>query len=332
MTGGVVAIIALGIAGIANAVVPDADGTLHLCAGDRGALRVRDPESEARCAEGETELTINRGLRWRGDWSDTDTYEPGDAVQFEGSSYVALLTNNAVTPQQDSKEWGLLAAQGAQGPQGPRGAQGVQGPQGPAGPKGATGETSTLNPLGYSIRQLISTNASTGSIRSVVRNDGRPFVAYTEQGKLFSLSCDATCTSTSRGTIVTADVGTGEIDVVLGPTGLPWVSYVAAGTARIAQCTNANCSTWTFQDVGVNGAQDTALLVGAASTPLMAISRSDGTLSIYRCESNSCRFLVEPVALGPGNCHGWRNRRPRYRGFSSLRVTPSAGRAARARP
>lgn len=66
-----------------------------------------------------------RGLAWLGTWSAVTTYAIGDAVEHEGSAYVAVAPSTAVAPP--SAEWELLASAGATGPAGP------QGPPGPAG-------------------------------------------------------------------------------------------------------------------------------------------------------------------------------------------------------
>lgn len=84
------------------------------------------------------------GLNWRGAWSGAATYDVNDAVEYGGSSYVAIAQSTAIAPP--SLEWALLAAAG------------VSGPQGPAGPPGVV---SALPPLQYdaSTQTLYSTPA-----------------------------------------------------------------------------------------------------------------------------------------------------------------------------
>src|SRR5437660_3380329 len=87
-------------------------------------------------------------VMFKGLWSSTITYSIGDAVSFNGSSFIAIAENTAQQPDISPNQWSLLAQQGAQGqtgPQGPSGVpgqpgpQGAQGPIGPAGPQGPTG-------------------------------------------------------------------------------------------------------------------------------------------------------------------------------------------------
>jgi hypothetical protein len=67
-------------------------------------------------------------LRFRDSWSAGSIYKPGDAVPYEGSSYVAIHLNQNDPPP--SGNWAMIASVG---PAGQAGAAGETGPQGPAG-------------------------------------------------------------------------------------------------------------------------------------------------------------------------------------------------------
>jgi hypothetical protein len=103
-------------------------------------------------------------VNFLGAWSNATTYSTGDAISYNGSSYISSqngnLNNNPATA---TAEWSLLAEQGATGatgaigPQGPQGVQGPvgstgpagpTGPQGPIGSTGATGNTGAAGPTG----------------------------------------------------------------------------------------------------------------------------------------------------------------------------------------
>lgn len=97
------------------------------------------------------------GMTFKSAWLNTTTYNVDDVVTYQGSSYLALLTNTNIPPDTDVTKWSLLAqkgdpgptgATGAQGPQGPVGATGPQGSQGPQGPQGQTGPTGATGPQG----------------------------------------------------------------------------------------------------------------------------------------------------------------------------------------
>lgn len=94
-------------------------------------------------------------VKFRGTWDLAVTYMIGDAVWFNGSSYISLIDDNTghsppfpTRPAQLKSQvvpWALLARQGAPGSEGAPGAQGLQGPQGltgnpgPRGPSGSGG-------------------------------------------------------------------------------------------------------------------------------------------------------------------------------------------------
>ena len=70
------------------------------------------------------------GMTWRGGWSQAVVYAKNDAVQYLGSSWIAVAANQFVAPGTNSNYWHLLAAAGSPGPQGPQGARGAQGAPG----------------------------------------------------------------------------------------------------------------------------------------------------------------------------------------------------------
>jgi hypothetical protein len=90
-----------------------------------------------------------KGLTWRGHWDPAAAYYVDDAVELDGSSFVAIVPNVASPPP--GVDWDLLAAAGAPGVQGPQGLVGPMGPMGPAGstgPAGPAGATGAVGPQG----------------------------------------------------------------------------------------------------------------------------------------------------------------------------------------
>ena len=84
------------------------------------------------------------GFQWRGAWSATTRYFVGDAVSYNGSSYIAVQPSRTMRPA-NSGAWNLLAAKGDPGPAGPKG---DAGPQGLKGEPGAKGEAGVAGPQG----------------------------------------------------------------------------------------------------------------------------------------------------------------------------------------
>jgi hypothetical protein len=64
------------------------------------------------------------GIVWRNTWSNLITYNEGDAVEFNGSSYISITDTNINSTPSDLINWTLLAQEGTTGAQG---AQGIQG-------------------------------------------------------------------------------------------------------------------------------------------------------------------------------------------------------------
>lgn len=55
------------------------------------------------------------GINWRGEWAQTAAYEPRDAVQYRGSSWIAKAKNQGQAPQLHRGVWDLLADRGLDG-------------------------------------------------------------------------------------------------------------------------------------------------------------------------------------------------------------------------
>jgi hypothetical protein len=82
---------------------------------------------------------VGGGLNYAGTYASTTNYAVGDAVVYQGSSYISLVaSNHGNTPGLNPTYWGLLAAAGV-GTTGTSGQSGAIGPQGPIGATGAAG-------------------------------------------------------------------------------------------------------------------------------------------------------------------------------------------------
>lgn len=93
---------------------------------------MRKPDEENPCEERGCECRIH----FREAWTPGSIYRPGDAVPYNGSSYVAIHWNQNDPPP--SGNWATIASKGDTGPAGPAGPQGSQGAQGPAGASGTS--------------------------------------------------------------------------------------------------------------------------------------------------------------------------------------------------
>ena len=96
-------------------------------------------------------------VQFRGEWSNSTAYSPGDAVSYGGAGYIALSSNTGREPDSGPLYWGLLVASGSTGATGAVGATGFEGPlgypgatgqQGSTGAQGAQGVAGALGPAG----------------------------------------------------------------------------------------------------------------------------------------------------------------------------------------
>ena len=113
-------------------------------------------------------------VNFLGAYGPTVGYGVGDAVSWQGSSYISLVAgNHGNTPDQSPAQWGLLAAQGLAGAPGAVGAAGATGPlgaMGSAGPVGAIGATGAAGinfrgawvaGTGYAVNDAVTFNGAT---------------------------------------------------------------------------------------------------------------------------------------------------------------------------
>lgn len=70
------------------------------------------------------------GFIWRGPWDSGTTYNTGDGVEVDGSTYIALTTNTNKPPAANPADWDLFVAAGDEGVPGTPGAPGTPGPPG----------------------------------------------------------------------------------------------------------------------------------------------------------------------------------------------------------
>jgi hypothetical protein len=84
-------------------------------AGPQGPIGTQGPA-------GPTGATGAPGMNFRGAWSSSIYYSTSDAVNFDGSTWLALAANSNLQPDQNAQAWTVVAQAGSQGPTGPAGA------------------------------------------------------------------------------------------------------------------------------------------------------------------------------------------------------------------
>jgi len=64
-------------------------------------------------------------ITWQGEWSSATTYTQNEAVQYNGSAYVALQGNSNIIPTSDTAVWSVMTLKGDTGPAGATGSAGT---------------------------------------------------------------------------------------------------------------------------------------------------------------------------------------------------------------
>lgn len=64
-------------------------------------------------------------ITWQGEWSSATTYTQNEAVQYNGSAYVALQGSSNIIPTSDTAVWSVMTLKGDTGPAGATGSAGT---------------------------------------------------------------------------------------------------------------------------------------------------------------------------------------------------------------
>jgi hypothetical protein len=89
-------------------------------------------------------------FKWKGAWSETESYVPMDVVTADGSTWVASTPSTGVITS-DTGSWAPLALAGQPGQDGQEGAPGQTGARGPSYGNTITANTVSLDPCGTTI-------------------------------------------------------------------------------------------------------------------------------------------------------------------------------------
>jgi hypothetical protein len=152
--------------------------------------------------------TNGKGFDFTGPFSVSTAYNVDDVATYNGSSYVATVTNQGGgTPDTNPMDWTLMAQQGATGPAGTQGAPGQPGPQGPTGSTGAAGATGPQGPAGQQgIQGLMGLTGMTGATGPAGAQGPAgpvlPDLVYTDQNNTF------TSNQIMQGNLALAPTGT----------------------------------------------------------------------------------------------------------------------------
>jgi hypothetical protein len=109
--------------------------------GPAGADGAQGPEGPQgiQGPQGDVGPTGPAGISWQGSWINATAYLERDAVEYNGSTYIAVTNVLPDAVPGLNSSWELLTSIGATGPTGPQGTDGTIGVDGATGPTGPTG-------------------------------------------------------------------------------------------------------------------------------------------------------------------------------------------------
>jgi hypothetical protein len=215
-------------------------------------------------------------VSFQGVWSNATTYVLGDAISYNGSSYISLVSGNINhQPDTATAQWSLLAQQGAIGGPGPvgstgaTGSQGVQGIQGPIGPAGPTGAVGAAGPTG-----LTGGTGATGPAGSVgpigaTGPQGPPvsFQGTWNIATTYALGDAVSYNGSSYASLVAGNIGF-QPDI----SNVKWALLAQAGAAGVAGANGATGSPGATGPSGPSGSAGPAGPAGTNGSGINAIS------------------------------------------------------------
>lgn len=196
-------------------------------------------------------------ITWKGQWLTSTSYTQSDAVQDNGSSYIAKSAHTSGVSTEPgvgaswTTVWDLMAAKGATGS---TGATGATGSTGPAGATGSTGAAATLT-LG-----TVATGAAGSSV--IITNSG------TTSAAVFNFTIprgDTGATGTAGATGATGATGTAGAAGAAATIAAGTATGLAAGASPTV--TNSGISSAAIFNFGIPaGATGSTGAAGAAAT------------------------------------------------------------------
>lgn len=237
-------------------------------------------------ATGAAGATGRAGMVYRGGWNSATNYGVGDGVLFQGTTYLAEMSNSASEPDLFPGAWSVLAQQGSAGPTGPGGAAATvqigtvttgaaggaatvtntgtataavlnfsvpQGAAGAAGTGGGTGGASTSGIAFQSVYHAVSFNALYYSVNN--SNAGQ-----SESGGSMLTWVPAGCTATKL-TMYSQQANAITVTLRQGMPGAMSNSTMACTATSNSSCTatgNVVVGSGTFVDLNISGSNGLA--------------------------------------------------------------------------
>ena len=247
-------------------------------------------------------------ITWQGEWSSATTYTQNEAVQYNGSAYVALQGNSNLIPSSNASSWSVMTSKGDTGATGAVGSAGTvtigTTTTGSAGGNASVSNSGTSSEavLNFSIPKGVSGAAGVQGSQGLTGSTGAAGDNATIQiGSITTLPEDSNATVANAGTDTAAVLNFGLPMGQAGPQGtFRWKGAYSAtytyGTNDVAYYNGSSyvAITGTLNNVPTNtsywekmaaaGAEGGS--IGSMSDTNIALSPSDAAIIMYNT-SNS---------------------------------------------
>jgi len=240
-------------------------------------------------AEGPAGATGRAGLVYRGGWSSGTNYQTGDAALFQGTTYVAEMSNSASEPDLVPAAWSVLAQAGVAGPTGPGGAAATV--QVGTVATGAAGSSATVTNIGTAAAAVLNFSIPQGQAGT----NGTGGTGGTGGGGTSGVAAQSVYHAVSFNALYYSVNNANSANSEVGGTMLTWVPAGCTATKLTMYSQQANAITVTLRQ-GMPGAMaNTAmactatsnssctatgsLVVGSGSFVDLSINGSNGTVS-----------------------------------------------------
>jgi hypothetical protein len=247
-------------------------------------------------------------ITWQGEWSSATTYTQNEAVQYNGSAYVALQGNSNLIPSSNASSWSVMTSKGDAGATGATGSAGTV----TVGTTttGSTGGSASVSNSGTSSNAVLNFTIPTGSTgqQGTTGNVG-PTGSTGAVGDDATIQIGSITTLPANANATVANAGSDTAAVL--NFGLPMGQTGAQGTFRWKGAYNASYTYGTNDVAYYNGSSYVAIVgslnnvptntsywekmaaagaeggsIGSMSDTNIAVSPSDASIIMYN-NSNS---------------------------------------------
>ncbi len=239
--------------------------------GTNGAAGANGPMGPGG-ATGPTGTSGPQGLSWRGTWSSTKAYAVNNAVQFNGTSYIAIQAATRQQPDTSPTFWSVLAQQGSVGARGTNGAAGMPGAPGANGMNGSLGTPGApglMGPQGLTWRGTWS-NTTGYALNDAVQFNGTSYIgiqaATGHQPDTSPAFWSVLAQQGSTGAVGTS--GANGINGSPGTQGVPGIPGSTGPQGLTWRGTWSNTTAYALNDaVQFNGTSYTSIQAGTGNEP-----------------------------------------------------------------